>query len=380
MWLTVMFVPFGQRVGRGKERWLGVSSSWLLPGAGQLYAGYKSRGLAFLSLAVFLHVLLLLSLMSKLSIFVSFAIGLCKSVILRLFACVDAFKLAKRSNSDEFEAIRATGKDPWLAVFLSLVLPGFGHAYLGKWVIVILYLFLFVVFGILSKRVVYALVALVLLRVFACAHVYVVSPADRKQNNWAITVFVIFLVSVLCFKDILIPCVTAKYMLPRCNPTVGTSMEPTLQTRDKIIINKLAYVWRNPQVGDVVALEVPKSVRKKSGITLVKRIVGIGGETVQVESCRVYVNGKERRFKILKDLPRSFEPENEKSNGKKLRGPEAKFGVAEPYVVPIGRYFVMGDNIHNSVDSRHFGPVPKKAIIGKVTKIYWPPSRTRVLR
>ena len=130
----------------------------------------------------------------------------------------------------------------------------------------------------------------------------------------------------------------------------GKSMEPTLQDQDRLIVNKAAYrFFGDPEPGDIVMLYYPRDPDK----SFVKRIIAEAGDTVRIEEGRVYVN------EVL--LPDTFVPPEYRSY--ENHGPE---------VVKAASYFVMGDHRNNSSDSRHWGQVPKKYVIGKVQIRWWP--------
>ena len=129
----------------------------------------------------------------------------------------------------------------------------------------------------------------------------------------------------------------------------GQSMAPTLADQDRLIVNKLAYRMGEPRRGDIVMLYYPLNPDK----SFVKRVIAEEGDQVRIVEGQVYVN----------DVPMSdmFVPPEYRSHD--------DYG---PYTVPEGYYFVMGDHRNNSSDSRHWGPVPKKYIIGKVQLRWWP--------
>ncbi len=135
----------------------------------------------------------------------------------------------------------------------------------------------------------------------------------------------------------------------------GMSMAPTLQDQDRLIVNKLAYRVGDPHVGDIVMLYYPLKPEK----SFVKRVIAEEGDQVRVVDGRVYRN----------DVPLddSFVPPEYRSHD--------DWG---PQVIPEGYYFVMGDHRNNSSDSRHWGFVPKKYIIGKVQLRWWPLGHARV--
>jgi signal peptidase I len=129
----------------------------------------------------------------------------------------------------------------------------------------------------------------------------------------------------------------------------GQSMAPTLADQDRLIVNKLAYRLRAPQVGDIVMLYYPLNPDK----SFVKRVIAEEGDQIRIVDGRVYRNDV-----LIND---DYVPSEYRSHD--------DYG---PNVVPQGYYFVMGDHRNNSSDSRHWGFVPKKYIIGKVQLRWWP--------
>ena len=129
----------------------------------------------------------------------------------------------------------------------------------------------------------------------------------------------------------------------------GKSMEPTLEDQDRLIVNKAIYkFFEDPQPGDIVMHYYPADPDK----SFVKRIIAEAGDTVRIEDGEVYVNEV--------PFPDAIPPE--------FRSHE-DYG---PEVVQDAYYFVMGDHRNNSSDSRTWGQVPKKYIVGKVQLRWWP--------
>jgi signal peptidase I len=135
----------------------------------------------------------------------------------------------------------------------------------------------------------------------------------------------------------------------------GMSMAPTLEDQDRLIVNKLAYRIGEPHHGDIVMLYYPIDPNK----SFVKRVIAEEGDTVRIVDGHVFVNEA--------PLDDSYVPDEFRDHN--------DWG---PQVVPEGYYFVMGDHRNNSSDSRHWGFVPKKYIIGKVQIRWWPIPTAKV--
>ena len=135
----------------------------------------------------------------------------------------------------------------------------------------------------------------------------------------------------------------------------GMSMEPNFHDGQFLLINKLAYKLGEPQRGDVIVFRYPRDPSRD----FIKRVIGLPGETVEVRSGQVYVDGQ-----ALPDLVNT-EP-TAYSSGATTLGPD--------------EVYVMGDNRPNSSDSHTWGPLSKDLIIGKVVLSYWPPSTWGLIR
>ena len=137
----------------------------------------------------------------------------------------------------------------------------------------------------------------------------------------------------------------------------GQSMAPTLADQDRLIINKAAYMSLigEPQIGDIVMLYYPNEPEK----SFVKRVIAAEGDQVRIVAGKVYRNDQ-----LLDD---SFVPPEYRSH--EDWGPET---------VPDGYYFVLGDHRNSSSDSRSWGYVPKRYIVGKVQLRWWPVPQARI--
>ena len=132
------------------------------------------------------------------------------------------------------------------------------------------------------------------------------------------------------------------------------SMVPTLKIGDRVLVNKLSYQLHDPRRGDIAVFEAPAAARTDDIKDLVKRIVGLPGETIEGKDGMVYIDGR--------PLSEPYLPE----------GTQSRTFPAEK--VPPGAYFMLGDNRQYSKDSTFFGPIKRDDLIGRVFMRIWPPS------
>ena len=134
----------------------------------------------------------------------------------------------------------------------------------------------------------------------------------------------------------------------------GASMEPTFHTGDRIITSKITYKVRDIQRGDVVVITSPQN----DNLHLIKRVVGLAGDTIRIQEGKVYLNDQLLEEDYISGETPLWE------SGYVVEG--------ESYTVPEGFIFVLGDNRKQSSDSREFGYVPVENVIGQAVYRYYP--------
>lgn len=179
--------------------------------------------------------------------------------------------------------------------------------------------------------------------------------ADKKRSwwrellSWGIT-FAIAIAAALLLKN---------YVIINANVPTG-SMQNTIQINDNLFGNRLAYIWSEPERGDIIIFKYPDDESQK----YIKRIIGLPGEKVTIEDGQIFINDSEAPLQesylkeawVLNDGPYEFE-------------------------VPEGCYLVLGDNRNNSKDARFWNNtyVTEEQIIGKALFIYYPFSHMGIL-
>lgn len=160
-------------------------------------------------------------------------------------------------------------------------------------------------------------------------------------------------------KDIVLPIIIglAVFFLLRMlvEPFVveHSSMWPTIEEGEYILVDKVSYRFHEPQRGDIVVFRPPWNL----GRPYIKRVIGLPGDVVEIKDGSVFVNGS---------------PLDEPYAG---RTPD----LLPPVEVPQGEYFVLGDNRNNSYDSRRGWTVSRKNIVGRAWVTYWPPRRWKLI-
>lgn len=141
------------------------------------------------------------------------------------------------------------------------------------------------------------------------------------------------------------------------------SMRMTLIEGDRILVSKFIYRFQPPRRGDIIVFRYPEDPKR----SFIKRLAAVGGDTVEIKGGKVMVNGQPL------ETAEAFRAGYYYNQG--MYGQEGK-----AVRVPEGSFYVLGDNSAHSQDSRFWGFVPKRSLIGKALCIFWPFTRWRILR
>ncbi len=168
---------------------------------------------------------------------------------------------------------------------------------------------------------------------------------QSELKDWAISIVVAVILAFLIRTFIVEP-----YMVE------GPSMRPTLENHERLVVNKFIYTFTEPKKGEIIIFRYPRDPSRD----FIKRVIATGGDTIEIRSGRVYVNGELKNEDYILDKTK---------------------GSYNKAIVPEGHVFVMGDNRNNSEDSRFpdVGFVPFKLIKGKASAVFWPLDSWRAL-
>lgn len=204
---------------------------------------------------------------------------------------------------------------------------------------------------------------------------------ERARHWWRREIRPLLILALILF--------SIRSSLADWNDVPTGSMRPTILEGDRIWVNKLAYdlkvpfttwhlaEWANPQRGDIAVFYSPHD-----GKRLVKRVIGLPGDTVELRENQLFINGDAVKYQpisaeLLRDIPEGqragcvFATENLPGRVHAVGGIPAAPALRTfaPVTVPPGEYFMMGDNRDDSFDSRYWGTVKRSQILGRATAV-----------
>lgn len=341
-----------------KSPWLAVNLSAALPGVGQMYDGAIARGLLIAIAHGGLLAFVLWSIFAAEGNTLRGLMCLVPLLSLYIFNLWDSHHAAKRGITlDEFSPLTYQSSDPWYPVFLSQVLPGLGHLFLQKAAIGGTLLLLGILTAYLANFNPALLPLTTVVWAVGCGLVYRAAPTRHRQ--WAWLGLLLAAVIVTRFAISSIPFVVPQQVVQCIVPS--ESMLPTLEVRDRIFVRPRP-VDHPLAVSDIVVFSNPERTPLEQAGELynlmVKRVIALPGQRVEIRLGQVWVNGTPLVEPYL---------------------PEPILYEWGPETVPDGHLFVLGDNRNNSRDSHVWGFLPRPHVVGNAYKIYWPPQRVQPL-
>ena len=297
---------------------------------------------------------------------------------------------------------------PWTAVFLSLLCPGLGQIYCGSLVnglVLMLIIGMFSslwLFGMLVNKVREMTPALVFVAIFVfvqLAAIAAVVDAYRRArrtrydyilkeyNHWGVYLILLWIsgAGLIIYPFYIKEMLLGNFRIPK------NTMAPTIVAGDRVFSNNIAYDHKDPEYGDVVLFKNPEN-RK---IKYIKRVVALGGDTVEVKEGQLLINGKLLEREQVAEKVYEIDKKPVKGNvfwesngdaryqifiADTLDSSKAQSKDFGPVTVPDHHCFVMGDNRYYSRDSRNFGSLSVGALKGRFTQIYWPLSHQASLK
>ena len=261
-------------------------------------------------------------------------------------------------------------RNPWLAGLFTFFTIGLGHIYTGQakkgillffigqgallaGALPLIYYFPTVTIFISTLLIGFAFFIYCILDAVKVSKRYRFEYTLKKYNKWYIYVgcwiLAAFIIQPIVSSSIKLFIIQA-YKIP------SGAMKPTLQVGDHIIADKFTYRNSEPKRGDIAIFPFPEDPSKD----FIKRIVGMGGDTLEIRNKQVFINGEpyQERYKVDNDsyiFPKNVQPRD-------------NYG---PIKIPEDSLFVMGDNRDASYDSRFWGLVKKSSVKGKAKSIYW---------
>jgi signal peptidase I len=264
---------------------------------------------------------------------------------------------------------------PWLGVLLSFLVPGFGLLRARQYTRGVLWLIGSQLLGlgvafVWITRAVPTAIAMIALAMCIMVWLWLLRDsyrAGRMTPALWLTFLVLFI--IFGFAPSLPSLVFHAFSIST------DAMAPTLVATqagnsDHIVVNKAAYWFSEPQRGDLAVFRtrgikgIEAEDRYQGEMTYVKRLIGLPGETIEIRDGHVFANGRQLGTEDGLPMVQYVQPSF-------TQAPAS-------YPVPKDAYFMLGDNSPRSSDSRYWGYVPKANVMGKVARIYWPPSRMSV--
>lgn len=335
----------------------------LVAGWGQCLCGKKIRGIVFFSAVNLSVIVALFCFLQGLTLAAVFLICVC--VVSQICVLIDAYRISKTNPH--------RSSKPWIAAFLSVIFPSLGQFFNREWAkgVAILIGIGFVFYaqlhyseaGLLNLSKAEEKIVNEILSIMILIPVLIDAYRSRSRKENEIPDRAKMLVMALIVEQFVGPLTLAfaiREHVAQAFFIPSAAMENTLIKDDRMLVSKLNYRVGEPRRGDIVVFWFEAENKH-----FVKRIVGVPGDEIEIIRKEIHVNGAQvvEPYAVHKD--KNYQPERDDM---------------KPLTVPRDRFFVMGDNRDFSKDSRFWGFVERKDIVGKAVSIYWPLKRAGKIR
>ncbi len=376
-----------------KEPWLAVLLTKVFLGVGHIYAGDKTRGLVLIFVNVGFYFTIIVSMLGFLTtasassarmhviIFISIIPVI---LIVNIYALFDAYKITKRNNLDNVQSVSSPGhRKAWFASFLSAFVPGIGQFYNRQIFKGIAFITAMIVIAIFEGEYIVLLTIVgLILYVLGIKDAFdsaeKLNHSERRffQQNKIIVIFmlIMFTLDSIPVSKIIKDNVAEAFQIP------AGPMYPTLKVGDHLLTAKSGPFFTTLHRGDVVVFPYPEDPKKD----FIKRVIGLGGDKIQIIKGELYINDllvPSKKLDIQEEAvlsssntyfhPVVFEEQIEDVTYQVQYLHDKSMTNGGPWIVPQGAIFVLGDNRDNSQDSRFWGFVETNTIKGKALKLYW---------
>ncbi len=374
-----------------KHPWLAVLLSKVFPGAGQIYAGARARGIFFILFTIVLSIIIVVSVYgflmtesaqdARTDIFISL-VAFFLLLVVSIYVLFDAYRVTKLLDRRDAPVVAAPGhRKPWLAAFLSSILPGIGQFYNKQ----LLKGFILLAADIVVHELEHAFAPFFIVSLFvvlfgikdAFDSAETLNGSNQRffQQEKAVVRFIVIMLALgtIPFAFLVRENIIEAFKIP------SGAMRPTLQIGDHILTRKFRTLSTPVQRGDIVVFPYPEDPEKN----FIKRVVGLEGDTVRITDGELYINDQMVPSKRVGEQSVEGQPSidfgqlttyEEQIGGATYRIQHLRDRITingGPWQVPQGTVFVMGDNRDNSMDSRVYGAVAVNTLIAKAGKIYW---------
>jgi len=342
-----------------KEPWLAVLLSFLFPGIGLFYVGKRVVGVS-----AFLVINSMISwgawsILSPSGQTLRGWILVALALTFQIGTMVISWHAARLENKSGPKKLGRKGRDPYLAILLSVVLPGLGHLYAGLHVLGLLFLACYILLVMEGPAGFSGIVVETLFLAIVLSHVSTSRGSLSSRRRW---VLVTAIVALLFFTSTVHQ--FASHNLARMEFLTGQSNYPTLMEGDLVVVDLHAKADFRTSDFVVLSLAFPPDYQSRF---VVKRVIAFEGDEVYIDSGSVYLNRERMMGQHFSRV--QYTVDSTCVYGK----------LQNPYIVPKGYIFVLGDNPTHCTDSRQIGGIERGSVVGVVRKVIWPLQRIQNL-